>query len=81
MAGEGWSGRVRSEFLHRLASFDGDWLAACRTVGPLDGDAEVMARDFATESLRQFWRRMQSEPRRPERGPKSEAQHMAEEAA
>jgi hypothetical protein len=81
MAGEGRSGRVRAEFLHRLAMFDGDWLAAIRVVTPVTDDGEVMARDFAVVSLQRFWRNMQTEPRRMEGGPKSESQHRAEEAA
>ena len=80
MRGQGQSGRVRAEFLYRLACLEGDWLAAARTITPLSDDGEVVARDFAVASLQQFWRRMQSEPRRHVREPqKSEAQHAAEE--
>jgi hypothetical protein len=81
MSRGGWSGRVRAQFLYRLAVLDGDWLAAVRVAQMLTEDGEVMARDFATETLRQFWRRMQSEPRREVGGPKSESQHRAEEAS
>lgn len=79
MRGAGRSGRVRATFLHRLAVYDGDWLNAVRSMPP--DDLEVMLRDFVVESLRQHWRMMQSEPRRHVSGPKSEAQHAAEEAA
>lgn len=80
MAGGGYSGRLRADFLVRLAHNGGDWLAAIRCVQPLTDDGEVMMRDFATETLKQFWRLMQVEPRREDRRPKSEAQHAAEES-
>ena len=79
MRKSGWSGRVRADFLHRLAIYDGDWLNAVRSMPP--EDLEVMLRDFVVESLRQHWRNMQSEPRRHVAAPKSESQHQAEESA
>ena len=81
MDGEGRSGRIRAHFLYHLARCDGDWIAAARTITPLTEDGEVVARDFAVRSLQQFWRMMQSEPRRTVAPPKSDAQHAAEESA
>jgi hypothetical protein len=81
MRNEGRSGRVRSEFLWRLAACEYDWLAAVRTVTPLTEDGEVMAQVYARDALQVFWRLMQSEPRREVHRPKSDAQHAAEEAA
>ena len=78
MRGESRQGRVGAEFLYRLAVFEGDWLTAARTITPLTDDGEVMARAFALMTLQAFWRRMQTEPRRPAPKPKSEAQHVAE---
>lgn len=79
--GEGRGSRVRSLFLYRLARLEGDWLAAVRSITPLTDDGEIVARDFATQSLQRFWDLMSTEPRRIVRAPKSEAQHRAEEAA
>ena len=81
MRGESRQGRVGAEFLYRLACLEGDWLAAARTITPLTDDGEVMARAFAVVTLQAFWRRMQTEPRRHARAPKSEAQHAADSAA
>ena len=81
MRSESRQGRVGAEFLYRLACLDGDWLAAARTITTRTDDGEVMARVFAVSTLQAFWRRMQTEPRRPSNKPKSEAQHAAEEGA
>lgn len=81
MRGESRQGRVGADFLFRLAYLQGDWLAAVKTLTPLTEDGEVMARVYALSTLQAFWRRMQCEPRRMARAPKSEAQVAAEEAA
>lgn len=81
MKSEGRAARIGAEYLYRLACLDGDWLAAARTITPLTEDGEMMARAFALLTLQGFWRRMQSEPRKFVRRPKSEAQLTAEEAA
>ena len=82
MAGEGRENRVMSEFLYRLARYDGDYLAAIRVVQPLTEDGEIMARAFAVGALQRFWRRMQSTPYRSVRAKqKSEAQIAAEVGA
>ena len=61
---EGRRGRVSAEFLFQLARHDGDWRSAVSTITPLTEDGEVVARVFAEQSLRRFWRMMQTEPRR-----------------
>ena len=82
MQGESWENRVMAEFLYRLARYEGDYLEAVRVVQPLTEDGEILARSFARDALRRFWRRMQTTPRRGVRvRDKSEAQHAAEEGA
>ena len=80
MKGEGRQSRVAADFLYRLACLRYDWLAAVRTITPLTDDGEVVARAFAEDALRRFWRLMQSDPHYHQPR-KSEAQHAAEEAA
>jgi hypothetical protein len=80
MRGQGRRGRVGAEFLYDLARLEGDWLAAARRITPLTEDGEIMARSFAVDILQQFWRYMNTEPRRHVRE-KSDAQHAAEENA
>ena len=81
MSREGRENRVMAEWLYDLARSEGDWLASTRRITPLTEDGEIIAKSFAVAALQRFWRRMQCEPRRMERPPKSEAQHAAEEAA
>ena len=82
MRGQGRRGRIGAQFLYDLARLEGDWLAAARRISPLTEDGELMARSFATDILLEFWRRMQTEPRRHVREPqRSEAQITAEESA
>jgi len=76
----GLSGRIRAEFLYRLAMLEGDWLTAARTFTPLTEEGEVLVRPFAVETLQMFWRMMQTTPRKnvqPSRE-KSDAQLDAE---
>jgi hypothetical protein len=79
MRNEGRENRVMADYLYRLARFDGDWLAAARSITPLTEDGEIIAKAFAVAALQRFWRRMATEPRRHVE--KSEAQHTAEESA